>query len=104
MAPSENRARTSLSVVNSDRKIDIAVTKPLYLEWRSSVRDRFFADILAGAVVDLQVGLLDDVQQHDEPATRLKLSARQTHALEIEALARAQYVESRTYSCFAVSS
>src|ERR1700704_2407974 len=73
----------------ADGNVDKAVTKPPYSEWLSRIRNRFVADVFPGAVVDLHVGLLDDVDQCDDSTARLDPAARQAHALEIEALALA---------------
>src|SRR6266849_5431160 len=75
---------------HSDWDVNEAVPNPFYAERLACVRDRLVADILTRAIVDLHVGLLDDVYEDHNPAARLRLTTGQAHALEIEALARAR--------------
>src|SRR6266853_2446382 len=75
---------------HSDGDVNKGVPKPFYAERLVCVRDRFVADILTRAIVDLHVGLPDDVYEDYNPAARLRLTAGQAHALEIEALALAR--------------
>src|SRR5436305_4683829 len=73
------------------RNLDKAVTEQPETQRLLAVRDRLVADVLARAVVDLRPRPLDDTEDHDQPASRLKLTAGEASALEVQALATAKH-------------
>jgi hypothetical protein len=66
---------------------DLAVAKPFDPHWHLRVLKRLVSYILAGAVINLLVGLLDDAEHHHKPTSDLESSARQSLALESKRLA-----------------
>ena len=53
------------SAFTAERKVDKTVVKPLDLQRLSGIGGHFAADIFAGPVVNLNIGLLDDAEHHD---------------------------------------
>src|SRR5215203_2341160 len=73
------------------RNLDKAAAKPLDAQRLPGVRDRFVADVLARAVIDLSPGRLDDTEHRDQAAARLEPAAGQAPALEVKLLAPARH-------------
>jgi len=58
-----------------NRHLDITRPTPLDFQRRARIRDTFVADILAGAVINLLIGLLDYIHDDDETAAGLQFAA-----------------------------
>src|SRR4051812_27807035 len=72
------------------RHLQEAGAQPADLQRLPGVRDRLVADVLAGAVVDLCSGRLDDPEQGYQTAAGLEPAAGQAPAPEVQLLAPAR--------------